>query len=367
MSSQTATTASRRNRYLSELNASSGKVTPRFTTSAGRRRAKSVAKSATEWAIPLCACTTSTPRSSTRRARRRALATSNSCFKGRGKNSIPSARQRSATSPPGRETTPTRCPRRASPRASSNIWTTLPVVKLPFSSTWRTESCRSRAPSLVSIRPLVGAPVRDEHDLSELPPLLEEPIRRGSLRERQNLVDPRHELSGADGGEERAKLPVVRHRRAQDRDVLPVDEADLFGRVRPRRRTAGDDPPAAPHRLQRRHPRFLADGVHDDIHAAARRLPSDDLSDVLGGVVDDDPGAGGAGLFRLLLPGRRREHLGAAEESDLERRPPDAAADPVDEHRVAGPDGPAADDHPPRRLVGQRESGGLLEGAPTGD
>ena len=38
MSSQTVTTASRRKRYLSELAASSGKETPRFTTSAGRRR-----------------------------------------------------------------------------------------------------------------------------------------------------------------------------------------------------------------------------------------------------------------------------------------------------------------------------------------
>ena len=55
MSPQTVTTASRRNRNLSALNASSGNETPRFTTSAGRRRANRVAKSATECAMPLCA------------------------------------------------------------------------------------------------------------------------------------------------------------------------------------------------------------------------------------------------------------------------------------------------------------------------
>ena len=139
MSSQTVTTASIRTWNLMRLNASSGKETPRLTTRTGRRREKAVANSATECAIPLWTWTTSTARSSKTFARRRALPRSNSCFKGNAMKSRPSSRARDGTSPAGRETIATRCPRPASPRASWNICTTLPVEKSPFSRICSTE------------------------------------------------------------------------------------------------------------------------------------------------------------------------------------------------------------------------------------
>ena len=66
---------------------------------------------------------------------------------------------------------------------------------------------------------------------------------------------------------------VVRaHRRAVDRQLLPPHAVQVRGRVRARRRAAHADPAGGPRDRERRLPRVRADGLDDDVHAAAREL-----------------------------------------------------------------------------------------------
>ena len=64
-----------------------------------------------------------------------------------------------------------------------------------------------------------------------------------------------------------------RHRRAEDRQLLPPDAVQLRRRVRPARRAADRDPPALAGSRQRRLPGRLADVLDDDVDARAARSP----------------------------------------------------------------------------------------------
>src|SRR5574341_2695152 len=111
-----------------------------------------------------------------------------------------------------------------------------------------------------------------QHDLPELPALGEAPLGGRAVLEGDDLVHDRLEAPREEQAHHVVELLPVRHRRAEDVDLLPEDLADVRLADRPRRRAAGDEPAALAQRAERLPPGRGADVLEDDVHAAPAGL-----------------------------------------------------------------------------------------------
>ena len=107
-------------------------------------------------------------------------------------------------------------------------------------------------------------------------------------------------------------------------------------------------------------PGRLADGLDDDVDALARRLLHR-RDDVALGMVDGHVGAPLARCGELLVAAGGDDRADAERAAQLEGRGGDPAADAPDERPLALTHRRLRDEHPVRRLVDERERGGLLE------
>ncbi len=151
------------------------------------------------------------------------------------------------------------------------------------------------------------------------------------------------------------------HRRAEDRELVPEDQTDLLGRVRPRRGAAGDDPPARGGRL------------HDAIQVASPAVSTTTSTPRFAGqraaprARRPRPGSRSSRRRPASAPARA---CSSSPDVTITRAPSalgdrqggqrDTAADPVHQHALAGLEPGPRDQHPPRRQEGQRERRRLL-------
>ena len=87
----------------------------------------------------------------------------------------------------------------------------------------------------------------------------------------------------------------------------------------------------------------------DDVDAAPVRDPFDFIGHILSMMVDHDAGAKGPGAVDLLVRSRSRDHVGAVQAGDLNRRLSNPAAGGQHQHGLAPLQLRARDQHAPRR------------------
>src|SRR5581483_12105771 len=105
----------------------------------------------------------------------------------------------------------------------------------------------------------------------------------------------------------------------------------------------------------------------DEVDSAAVRQLHHAGDDVLRAVVDPLVHAEVPGAVELLLAGRVPDHVGASDARELNRRGPDAAADRVHHHGLAGAEVAAREQHVPRGREGDLERRGILVRDLVGD
>ena len=134
----------------------------------------------------------------------------------------------------------------------------------------------------------------------------------------------------------------------------------LGRRVRAARGAADDDPAARLGDGERALPGCLADVLDDHVDAALGRL-LDLRGDVAVGVIDDRVRAELARPLELDVARRGRDDLRSKRLRDRERCERHASADAPGEHPLSRLQAGLRDQHPVRRLEGERERRGLLE------
>ena len=150
------------------------------------------------------------------------------------------------------------------------------------------------------------------------------------------------------------------HRRAVDRQLLPPDAVQVRRRVRPARRAADDDPAAGPRGVRATLPGRLADGLDDDVRAAAGQLLH---------ARGDVPVAW---LTVASAPSSRARSSFASDDDVTTTRAPSAFAiasaavatpPPMPQTSTHSPslEPRLRDEHPPRGLEDERERRRLLE------
>jgi hypothetical protein len=170
----------------------------------------------------------------------------------------------------------------------------------------------------------------------------------GRRRQRQRRVHDRPQPPGGDVAEHGQERGLAAHRRAQDLDLAEEDVAQIDRRGEAGGRAAGDDPAAVAHRADRLLEHLAADVLDHDIDAALAGERARHLGEVGAAVVDRDVGAQPARRRELVVAADRRDHQGAVQLGDLDRRDPDARAAALHQHRRARADLALLDHHLPR-------------------